>query len=79
VTAYSFVTRWHAEARIETVFATIADADAWPEWWRGVRAATMIERTDDRHGNGGIGTRYRCEFRSWLPYSVGPHRPWRVA
>jgi hypothetical protein len=29
VTAYSFVTRWHAEARIETVFATIADADAW--------------------------------------------------
>jgi hypothetical protein len=63
MTAYSFVTNWRAEASIDVVFVTIADADAWPEWWRGVRAATMVERTDDGQGNGGVGTRYRFEFR----------------
>ena len=70
MTTYSFVTHWRAEAPIDIVFDTIADADAWPEWWRGVRAATMIERTDDGQSNGGVGTRYRFEFRSRLPYSL---------
>lgn len=70
MTAYSFVTHWRAEAPIDTVFVTIAEVDAWRDWWRGVRSATMLERTDDGRGNGGVGTRYRFEFRSRLPYSL---------
>ena len=70
MSAYSFVTHWRADAPIDTVFVTIADVDAWPEWWRGVRAATLIERTDDGRGTDGVGTRYRFEFRSRLPYSL---------
>jgi len=70
MTAYSFVTHWHAEAPIDAVFAVIADADAWPEWWRGVRSATLVERADDASGRAGVGTRYRFVFRSRLPYSL---------
>lgn len=70
MTAYSFVTHWRAEAPIDAAFVAIADVEAWPEWWRGVRFATMIQRTDDAAGTNGVGTRYRFAFRSRLPYSL---------
>lgn len=69
MTGYAFTTRWRVAAPIDRVFETIADVDAWPLWWRGVDV-TMIERTDDGHGNGGIGSRYAFVFRSRLPYSL---------
>lgn len=63
---YRFVTTWHIDAPIETVWEAIRQSEHWPEWWQGVREVVELERGDDN----GIGNRRRYTFRSRLPYDL---------
>ena len=66
--AYSFLTTWCVAAPIERVWDVIAEPLGYPEWWPGVRKVTVLEPGED--GAGGVGTLYRQEWRSKLPYSL---------
>jgi hypothetical protein len=63
---YRFVTTWCLEAPIDRVFDAIDDAARWPEWWRGVTRADMLETGDDQ----GVGRLWRFTWRSRLPYDL---------
>jgi uncharacterized protein YndB with AHSA1/START domain len=76
---YRFVTTWCVDAPVERVYAAIDDAAAWPQWWRGVRSAELIEEGDAE----GVGRLWRYAWRSRLPYELGfetrvvaAERPW---
>jgi hypothetical protein len=65
---YSFLTTWCVAAPIERVWEVLSTAEQYPEWWKGVRSVTVLEPgADDRHG---LGTLYRLQWRSKLPYSL---------
>jgi hypothetical protein len=64
--SYRFVTTWCLDAPIERVFDAIDDAAAWPQWWRGVTRADLVEPGDaDR-----IGRVWDLTWRSRLPYDL---------
>ena len=46
----------------------LATTKRYPEWWKGVRTATVLEPGEG--GGDGVGTLYRLEWRSVLPYSL---------
>jgi hypothetical protein len=76
---YRFVTTWCVQAPVERVYAEIDDAASWPQWWRGVRSAELIEQGDGE----GVGRLWRYVWRSRLPYELGfetrvvaAERPW---
>ena len=62
---YRFVTSWCLEAPIDRVFEAIDGTDRWPQWWKGVRLAALLEPGDER----GVGRLWRLVWRSRLPYS----------
>jgi hypothetical protein len=64
--SYRFVTEWRLAAPIETVFDTIEDSRAWPEWWSMVKAVERLREGDDD----GIGTVDRMTFVGKLPYRL---------
>ena len=43
-------------------------AEEYPEWWKGVRSVKVLEPGRGRRH--GLGTLYRLEWRSKLPYSL---------
>ena len=63
---YSFVTNWSFEAPLERVWAEIEDADAWPNWWKGVLAVELLNDGDAD----GIGSIRRTTWKSALPYKL---------
>lgn len=63
---YRLVTEWETEAPITQVWDTIIRYDAWPTWWRGVRAVTMLGGGDDS----GLGSVLRQEWRALLPFPL---------
>jgi hypothetical protein len=76
---YRFVTTWCLQAPVEKVFDALHDSARWPEWWKGVERADMLEPG----GEDGIGRRWHYVWRSRLPYSLGfdsivtrIERPW---
>jgi uncharacterized protein YndB with AHSA1/START domain len=81
MTDYRFVTTWLVDAPVDRVFAAIHDSARWPEWWKGVRRADLLEDGDAD----GVGRLWRYEWRSRLPYSLTfdsrvtrAERPWRI-
>ena len=66
--AYSFLTTWCVAAPVERVWEVLSDPAGYPDWWTGVRKVTVLEPGE--HGVGGVGTLYRMEWRSKLPYSL---------
>src|SRR5215213_7508762 len=63
---YRFVTTWCLGAPIEQVFDAIEDTARWPQWWKGVREAELLEGGDER----GVGRLWRLVWRSRLPYDL---------
>jgi len=63
---YEFVTTWCLDAPIDRVFSAIEDSARWPEWWRGVRSAELLEDGDEN----GVGRLWRYVWRSRLPYNL---------
>lgn len=63
---YRFVTAWCIDAPIERVFTAIEDCARWPEWWKGVREAELLEEGDED----GVGRLWRYVWRSRLPYDL---------
>jgi uncharacterized protein YndB with AHSA1/START domain len=66
--AYSFLSTWCVAAPLERVWDVLSDAESYPEWWKGVRSVTVLEPGEG--GGRGVGTLYRMEWRSKLPYSL---------
>ena len=65
---YSFLTTWCVDAPIERVWDVLSAPAGYPDWWKGVRKVTVLEPGE--HGDTGVGTLYRMEWRSKLPYSL---------
>jgi uncharacterized protein YndB with AHSA1/START domain len=63
---YRFVTTWCLGAPIERVFEAIDDAGRWPQWWKGVTRAELVEPGD----RDGVGRLWRYTWRSRLPYDL---------
>lgn len=63
---YAFLTIWHIEAPIHTVFKAIHQSLHWPSWWKGVEQVVEIEPGDQQ----GVGGLYRFTFKSRLPYRL---------
>jgi hypothetical protein len=63
---YRFLTTWLLETTRERAWAVIEDALSWSEWWRGVEC---VEERDAGDG-ARVGSRYRIEWRSRIPYSL---------
>jgi uncharacterized protein YndB with AHSA1/START domain len=66
VTTYSFVTRWHVAAPIDSVFDAILRVERWPQWWRGVEEVAELERG----GADRVGSLWRYTWKSQLPYRL---------
>src|SRR3954465_15937685 len=66
VVDYRFVTTWCLDAPIDRVFGAIDDAARWPQWWKGVSRADLVEPGDGR----GLGGLWRFTWRSRLPYDL---------
>ena len=64
--SYSFLTTWILDAAQEDVWQAIYAIERWPIWWPGVR---RVERLEQGSGNG-VGSLYRHEWRSVIPYPV---------
>jgi hypothetical protein len=56
---YVFRSEWQIDAPADEVYATLADVESYPTWWRQVRAARWL---DDRSGE--------LTCRSLLPYDL---------
>lgn len=63
---YEFVTIWTIDAPLEKVWDVIEDADAWPDWWRGVIRSVELNPGDDE----GVGSIRRTTWKSALPYKL---------
>jgi uncharacterized protein YndB with AHSA1/START domain len=71
VASYSFLTTWCVAAPIERVWEVLSNAERYPEWWKGVRSAAVLEPGEG--GGNGVGALYGLEWRSMLPYSLEFH------
>ena len=78
---YEFVTTWCLDAPIDRVFSAIEDSARWPEWWKGVQTAELLEEGDEN----GVGRLWRYVWRSRLPYNLEfdsrvtrLERPWLI-
>ena len=63
---YRFLTTWILAAAREPVWDAIYEIERWPSWWRGVR---QVQKLEDGDGDG-VGSLYRHEWRSVIPYPV---------
>lgn len=66
--SYSFLSTWCVAAPLQRVWDVLSVPERYPEWWKGVRKATVLEPGQD--DGSGVGTLYRLRWRSRLPYSL---------
>jgi hypothetical protein len=64
--AHEFLTSWVIDAPIERVFDVLNDSAAFPEWWKGVVAVSVLEP----RGRDGVGELARYSWRGVLPYTL---------
>ena len=64
--AYEFVTIWHVEAPIESVWNEIYHSELWPTWWKGVESVVELRKGDEH----GVGSLRRYTWKSKLPYRL---------
>jgi len=63
---YFFVTRWQIKAPVEVVWEAIYNSLEWPRWWKGVKAAKLIDEGDAQ----GINGIREYTWKSVLPYKL---------
>ncbi len=63
---YDFATTWVVAAPVDRVWDTMADAERWPEWWRGLEAVRVVEPGDEQR----VGELLRFRWRSPLRYPL---------
>lgn len=63
---FDLVSHWHIAAPVERVWAALADASAWPEWWPYVRAVRTVRPGEP----GGRGTVRQIRWATRLPYEL---------
>jgi hypothetical protein len=63
---YEFVTRWHLDAPIESVWEPIFHVERWPDWWNGVKEVQLLAAG----GPDGVGALWRYTWESALPYEL---------
>jgi len=63
---YHLVTVWQFDAPIQAVWDAILDAEAWPQWWRGVERVVTIACGDVN----GVGARRHYTCKSTLPFRL---------
>lgn len=63
---YEFMTIWTINAPLGRVWDAIEDADAWPDWWKGVVSVVELHLGDDN----GVGSIRRTVWKSALPYRL---------
>ena len=63
---YRFVTIWHVNAPVESVWNEIYHSEFWPTWWKGVESVVELTRGDED----GIGGIRRYTWKSLLPYKL---------
>lgn len=63
---YEFMTVWNIDAPLANVWDLIEDANAWPEWWKGVLRSVELTPGDDN----GVGSIRRTTWKSALPYKL---------
>lgn len=61
---YVFIDEWDVDAPQQAVFAALADATTYPEWWTPVYIAVEAD------GPLGLGQVSRTEFKGRLPYHL---------
>jgi uncharacterized protein YndB with AHSA1/START domain len=61
---YVFVDEWDVDAPIEAVFAAVADASTYPEWWKPVYRSVVTR------GEVGVGQTSDHYFKGKLPYTL---------
>jgi len=64
---YRFLTTWLLGASRARVWEVLEDPLSWPSWWRGVVGVEQLAAGDA----GRVGSRYRIEWRSRIPYPIG--------
>lgn len=64
--SFRLVTEWHLDAPIETVWAALYDAAAWPGWWKYVQRVEELNAGDST----GVGAVRRYTWSSRLPYHL---------
>jgi hypothetical protein len=45
---YEFITLWKLNADQDKVWALLADASSWPDWWPGMNKVDVISTTENR-------------------------------
>src|SRR5262245_28212455 len=63
---FVLVTEWHLAAGIDAVWQALNHPDYWPRWWPYVRAVEKLRGG----GAEGVGSLYRIEWTSKLPYDL---------
>jgi hypothetical protein len=63
---YHFRTEIRVGATPEQVWKVLEDPTTWPDWWRWLRRAEVL----DPGPKDAVGVRYRFEFRTALPYTL---------
>jgi hypothetical protein len=66
VAPYALMTRWRFDAPIERIWQALQTPEAWPQWWRYVKAVSLVEPGDAT----GVGALRRFTWSSRLPYSL---------
>jgi uncharacterized protein YndB with AHSA1/START domain len=66
VAQYDFVSVWHVNAPIQSVWQAISQPWQWPTWWRGLQ---RVERLAPGEANG-LGSIYRYVWKGALPYRL---------
>jgi uncharacterized protein YndB with AHSA1/START domain len=61
---YIFLDEWDVDAPREAVFAALADARSYPEWWKPVYIAAETDGPPE------VGRMSRQEFKGRLPYHL---------
>ena len=63
---YFFITKWQIKAPLEKVWAIIERGEDWPQWWKGVEQADVINKGDSDD----IGKIIHYSVKSFLPFML---------